>query len=260
MSRPGGASDERSIVLRATDLTVRYGTQRVVDSVAFDVGEGELVGLIGANGAGKTTTIDAVCGFVAHEGSVVLDGVELAGRRPHQRARAGIGRTWQAVELFDDLTVRQNCLVAARRPGLGGVVRDLLHRPDDPAAVELVDAALDAVGLTADADRRPSELPNGHQKLLGVARALAGSPRVLLLDEPAAGLDPSESRAFGSILRDLVDSTGVGALLVDHDTGLIFDVCDRVVVLDVGQVIAAGPAAEVRRDPVVIDAYLGVPR
>jgi len=244
--------------LVVSGLSVRYGAHRAVSDVSFRVDAGELVGLIGANGAGKTTTLDAVSGFVDHDGTVTLGGVDLTGVAPHRRARAGLGRTWQGVELFDDLTLRQNCSVAARPVGWTNLARDVVGRRRDPVSDERVDAGLAAVGLLDVADRRPGELPHGHQKLAGVARALAGSPQVLLLDEPAAGLDRAESAAFGTTLRRLVDDLGTATLLIDHDTRLIFDVCDRVVVLDFGAVVATGPAAEVRSDPRVIEAYLGV--
>ena len=247
-------------LLSVAGLTVSHGGHRIVDSLSLDVNPGELVGLIGANGAGKTTVFDAICGFVDHGGSVRFDGAEIGGWPPHRRARAGIGRTWQDVELFDDLTVEQNCRVAARPGGLRQTATDLFglhrHHGDD----EAVATALAAVGLADEANVRPSALSLGHRKLAGVARALAGAPKLLLLDEPAAGLDQSESLEFGRALRRLIvgGDGSLSGLLIDHDTQLIFDVCDRVYVLDFGVLVAEGTVDEIRRDPRVIAAYLGV--
>ena len=223
-------------LLQTVGLSVTYGAVRAVRELTIDVDAGELVGLIGPNGAGKTTCIDAVCGFTAYEGSVVLDGVPLDGRRPDVRARRGAVRSFQQVELFDDLDVRGNLLVAAD----GGDVS----------------AAVDAFGIAHLLDRPTTSLSEGERKLVGLARVLARGPRVLLLDEPAAGLDTTESRDLGARLRRVAEG-GVGVLLVDHDMELVLGTCDRVHVIDRGSLIASGSPEVVRQHPDVIAAYLG---
>jgi branched-chain amino acid transport system ATP-binding protein len=250
---PAASADEGPL-LSVVDLAVSFGGVRAVDQVTLEVGPGELVGLIGPNGAGKTTTIDAITGFVPHRGSVRLAGRELAALRPHERARQGLGRTWQSVELFDDLTVEENCRVAATRPSIRTTLAELVRPPT--AVHESTAWALEVVGLQSDADRVPTELSHGHRKLVGVARALSARPSVLLLDEPAAGLDTAESERLGERLRTVVDH-GVAGLLVDHDMGLVLGICDRIYVLDFGRVIAEGPPSAVRDDERVITAYLG---
>jgi branched-chain amino acid transport system ATP-binding protein len=235
---------------------VSYGGIVAVDGLSLEVQEGELVGLIGANGAGKTTAIDALTGFVPHAGMVSVDGVDVSGLAPHLRTRAGLSRTWQSVELFEDLTVRQQCLVSAHPPGFADLMRDAF-RPGRKRAEDSVDAALDLLGLTGMADAKPSELAHGTQKLVGVARALCSDPAVLLLDEPAAGLDTAESEEFGRHLREIA-GTGTAVLLVDHDTQLVMETCHRVAVLDFGSLIALGEPASVRANPAVVEAYLGV--
>jgi len=241
-------------VLSARGIGVRYGGVHALVDVQLTVQPGQLVGLIGPNGAGKTTFIDAVTGFTPHSGTVVLDDHDLTGAPPHLRARAGLVRTWQSGDLFDDLTVGENLAVAADPhtwwAGLARTLRGPARTSDQ------VPQALARVGLEALADTYPADLSQGQRKLVGVARALAGAPRVVCLDEPAAGLDTGESRLLGARLRAVVDS-GTAMLLIDHDMGLVLGVCDHVVVLEFGRVVAAGPPDRIRDDPAVIAAYLG---
>jgi branched-chain amino acid transport system ATP-binding protein len=245
-----------SALLEVRELAVSFGGLHAVQDVSLDVPAGTVVGLIGPNGAGKTTTIDALCGFVAYaEGTVTLAGRRIDAMKPHQRARAGLVRTFQSVELFDDLTVRENLLVAATPTRWFSPFVDAVAPRFSARGVD-VDFALDVVGLPELGDAHPPELSHGQRRLIGVARALAARPKVLLLDEPAAGLDPTETAALGELLRTL-PAADVGVLLVDHDMTLVLDVCDSLTVLDLGVVIASGPAQHVREDPAVIAAYLG---
>jgi branched-chain amino acid transport system ATP-binding protein len=241
-------------VLKATGISVRFGGVHAVDDVDLEVGEGQLVGLIGPNGAGKTTFIDAISGFVRSEGTVELDGADLTRLPPHARARRGLARTWQSIELFDDLSLGENLLVASHRPPTWKTVVETVSIPRDASAE--VAPALGLLGLDEVADRMPTELSQGQRKLAGIARALVVEPRVVCLDEPAAGLDTVESAELGTRLRALADS-GQSMLLVDHDMGLVLGICDEVVVLEFGHVIARGAPDVVRNDPQVIGAYLG---
>jgi branched-chain amino acid transport system ATP-binding protein len=241
-------------VLKATGISVSFGGVHAVVDVDLEVGEGRLVGLIGPNGAGKTTFIDAISGFVRFSGRVELDGADLTRLSPHARARRGLARTWQSVELFDDLSVRENLLVSSHRPSVFRTVLETVSRPD-PGSAEIA-SVLELLGLDGVIDAMPSEISQGQRKLVGIARALVAKPRVMCLDEPAAGLDTNESEELGRRLRGLADS-GPSMLLVDHDMGLVLGICDEVVVLEFGKVIASGPAEVVRRDPQVIAAYLG---
>jgi branched-chain amino acid transport system ATP-binding protein len=244
-----------SEVLAAKQLSVRFGGVHALSSVDLAVADGELVGLIGPNGAGKTTLVDAVTGFVDYTGQVDLDGRNLAGLRSHARAALGLSRTWQASELFDDLTVRENLAVASRRPSLWETAKEVVT-DSTPIDAEAVDAALALVELGWAADLMPSDLSQGQRKLVGIARSVAMGPRLLCLDEPAAGLDTGESEELGRRLRRLADG-GLSTLLIDHDMGLVLGICHRIVVLEFGRVIAAGSPEAVRRDPKVVTAYLG---
>jgi branched-chain amino acid transport system ATP-binding protein len=243
-----------STLLSARGISVSFGGVHAVIDVDLDVQPGQLVGLIGPNGAGKTTFIDAITGFVPHLGTVSLDGDDITGAPPHVRARRGLARTWQAVELFDDLSVRENLTVAARHPSIGATIKELFGRP--AGRNDAVDEALDLLSLRDLADASPSELSQGQRKLVAVARAIAAGPKLLCLDEPAAGLDATESADLGRRLRQVVDG-GTPILLIDHDMGLVLGICDQLVVLEFGRVIARGTPAEIRQNVDVITAYLG---
>lgn len=242
--------------LSTSALTVRFGGVTAVDDVSLSIEHGQLTGIIGPNGAGKTTFIDAVSGLVRSTGEIRLGERSITSWRPHRRARSGIGRTFQSLELFDEFTVEQNLLISAEATRRWSFVRDLIDPRADRRAMRGVADALERVGLAHVADAHPPELSYGERKLLTIARALAGGADVLLLDEPAAGLNSTESLQLGETLRGLVDS-GVTVVLVDHDMGLVLSVCDVIHVLQFGRLIASGTTDEIRSNESVIDAYLG---
>jgi branched-chain amino acid transport system ATP-binding protein len=243
--------------LHTSNLTVRYGGVVANSDITLDVEPGQVVGLIGPNGAGKTTFVDAVTGFTACTGEVRLAGERIDALPPHKRRAIGLTRTWQAGELFGNLTVAENILVAARPGGVRAVWRDVFGRRD-AAGRAVVDRALADVGLEGVANTLARDLTLGQQKLVGVARALAGTCELLLLDEPAAGLDSNESLEFASRVRSIAGK-GPGILLIDHDMSLVLNVCDVVYVLEFGKLIFSGPPDAARTDPAVVSAYLGVP-
>jgi ABC-type branched-subunit amino acid transport system ATPase component/branched-subunit amino acid ABC-type transport system permease component len=234
---------ESTPLLEVSSLTVRYGGVVAVDNVSFSVQQGQIVGLIGPNGAGKTTTIDALCGFHDYEGSVVFSGRDVGGSAPHRRAALGLSRTFQLAGVSDDLTVEENVQVGQQ----GAAGRD----------PEMLTRILHELGLSDMRDLQVSMLSQGQRQLVSVARALAGEPRLLLLDEPAAGLDSTESLWLAERLRGVRD-TGVTILLVDHDMSLVLNLCDTIAVLDVGALIASGTPDEIRANELVSTAYLGV--
>jgi branched-chain amino acid transport system ATP-binding protein len=245
--------------LRAVGLGVSFGGVRAVHDLSIEVGAGKLVGLIGPNGAGKTTTIDALTGFVRHRGRVWAGERDLTEEPPHRRAGAGVGRTWQSLELFDDLTVTENLQVAADRSTVASTLADAVRPGRRRADGDGVPWAIDMLELGAVASSYPPSLSLGQRKLAAVGRGLAARPDVLLLDEPAAGLDSTESLELGAVLRRVVDA-GTSILLVDHDMALVLGVCDHLYVLDFGELVAEGPPESVRADPRVVAAYLGTAR
>jgi len=237
-------------------LRVVFRSVVAVDDVSLRVAPGEILGLIGPNGAGKTSVIDAVTGFTPCAGTVRVGERDVARWSARRRARAGIGRSFQQLELFDSLTVRENLLTACERRDRGAYLTDLV-RPGRPSLGAGALAAIREFDLTDDLDRRPDELPYGRRRLVALARAVATEPSVLLLDEPAAGLGTADSAELGRLLRRLADEWGMAIVLVEHDVSLVLEVCDRVTVMDAGSVIAEGAPDVVRNDPLVIDAYLG---
>lgn len=241
-------------VLAARGISVRYGGVQALSDVSLEVPEGTIVGLIGPNGAGKTTFVDALTGFAPCEGRVEIAGQDVTRLKPHARARRGLGRTWQAVELFDDLTVGENVAVAIGTPSPWATVKQLFMKPTLETA--RIGEALDSVGIGHLFDAMPAELSEGQRKLVGIARAFAGSPRVVCLDEPAAGLDTAETHELGLQLRSLT-AGGTPMLLIDHDIGFVFGTCDHVVVVEFGKVIAEGSPHEIYGNERVIEAYLG---
>jgi ABC-type branched-subunit amino acid transport system ATPase component/branched-subunit amino acid ABC-type transport system permease component len=230
-------------LLSPHNVHVQYGGVVAVDGVSFDVPRGTIVGLIGPNGAGKTTLLDAISGFAQSTGTIMLAGQPLQGLAPHQRIRAGLGRTFQHIELYDDLSVQENVVVGLAARGRRASTDDLA-------------ATFDLLELGDVAGRPAGELSQGRRQLVSIARALVASPTVLLLDEPAGGLDTSESEWLGDRLRSIRDS-GVTILLIDHDMHLVLNLCDEVHVLNFGRLIASGPPAAVKADRNVAEAYLG---
>ena len=242
-------------LLRVDRLSVSYGGLRAVDSVSMEVPTGSIVGLIGPNGAGKTTFVDALTGFTPSTGDVVFDGESIAGLAAHERTRRGLSRTFQSMELFEDLTVRENLQTASGSRHWWSVFRDLFL-PSRARTDDDLQYALELLQLKDVLDEQPNEMSHGQRKLVSVARALVSRPKLLLLDEPAAGLSSSDSVEFGRELRKL-QQTGMTTFLIDHDMGLVLSACDYIYVLEFGKLIAEGPPSTIRTDERVINAYLG---
>ncbi len=249
-------------LLGLRDVGVRFGTFDAVDGVSLSVHAGEIVGLIGPNGAGKTVTFNVVSGLQKPtRGAVLLDGRDVTTLPAAARTRLGLARTFQVVQLFAGMTVLENVMVAGHRFTRSGIVSDALHLPSRGRALaqarERARAALEYVGLLDLADVDAGSLPVGQARLVELARALCLKPKVLLLDEPASGLDPGETADFVQLLGRIRATLGCAMLLVEHDMGVVMPLCDHVVVMNFGQVLEAGTPEEIRSHAGVLEAYLG---
>ena len=249
-------------LLKVSGLTMRFGGLLAVDSVAFEVKSDEVFAIIGPNGAGKTTVFNCVGGFYAPTaGDIVMDGKSITGLPSHKVARHGLVRTFQNVRLFKQLTVLENLLVAqhhqSQAPLLAGLFNTASHRQSEAEKIDQAMHWLDVMGLREFVNREAGNLAYGHQRRLEIARCMITKPRLLMLDEPAAGLNPQEKRDLQSLIDQLRREFGVAVLLIEHDMSLIMGISDRILVMEHGRPITTGTPEQVRNDERVIKAYLG---
>ena len=265
-----GAAPEREIsaqvgenIMEVRNLTVKFGGLTALDDVSFDIRRGEILGLIGPNGAGKTTCFNAMTGvYKPTSGKVFLEGVSIGGRLRHKITRLGLARTFQNIRLFGEMTAIENVVVGLdarhKTSVMGALLRLPRHVREEKSSIGRAMALLEFVGIAEDAAVLSRNLSYGHQRRLEIARALATDPKVLCLDEPAAGFNPAEKEGLMDLIRAIRDD-GYTILLIEHDMKLVMGVTDRIVVLEFGRKLADGLPIEIRNDPRVVAAYLGEP-